>query len=155
MMDKCRFCANFLNGVGECKFCSFEYDEEYINDNWDIFELDWEMDIHKNILYRLWAKGIECLFADIWDWNTAYLVGCYSHTGNIADALNLHRDSVYGNTENGIVILNLLQEKMLRNESDYTCDNCRFYEIHDNICDWHSKIVSGDDVSCDRFRLRK
>ena len=46
-MDKCRFCANYLNGVGECKFCSFEYDEEYIN--------------HKNILAKIEGKRGEIL----------------------------------------------------------------------------------------------
>lgn len=81
---------------------------------WDIFDLgpDWE---HKEILYRLWDKKIECLFVDIWfDNNVAYIIGCYERPDEIAKALNIHEDCIYGGTEKGIIILNLFQEKYIR-----------------------------------------
>lgn len=84
--------------------------------DWDILNLNeedgWE---HKQILYRLWDKNIECLTADIWfDNNVAYILGCFEPDYKIAQALNIHSDCVYAGTESGIVILNLYQEKDLR-----------------------------------------
>ena len=117
MHDKCKICANHLSELNTCKFCHFEYDPKVIDDDWDIFKLDWNLDIHKDILHRLWAKGIECIHADIWyDDDTAYLLGCFDNPSKIADALNLHDDVVYGNLENGLVVLNLFKEKWIRNE---------------------------------------
>lgn len=117
-MDKCKYCANHLSELDTCKYCSFEYDSNIVRDDWDIFKLNWELDIHKDILYRLWSKGIECVHADIWyDNHTAYLLGCFASPSAIADALNLHNDVVYGNLDNGLVVLNLYKELDIREKS--------------------------------------
>ena len=136
-----------MEGVGTCKFCSFEYEESYSRDDWDIFELDWERECHNDILYRLWAKKIECLFADIW-WNNdvAYLLGCFASTSSIARALNIHEESVYGNLDNGLVILNLYQERHLRMIDESCCEDCRYF--NDNICQLKEKKVDAFDDAC-------
>ena len=113
---RCDYCQNYLSSLGRCKFCHFEYEESVIKDDWDILDLDeddgWE---HEQILNRLHSKGIDCISADIWfNKNMAYLMGCFSDTALIADALGLHEESVYGNLDNGLVILNLYQEKHIR-----------------------------------------
>ena len=117
---KCEICTHFING--ECKYCQFEYDEEYNpfrNDDWDILDLDDECEwSHLQIQYRLWAKGIECLMADIWYGNNlAYLIGVKASRRDVADALNIHEDVVYDAGEMPILIINLFQEKYLRGES--------------------------------------
>lgn len=112
---KCEFCRNYLSRLDSCKFCHFEYCQKYIDDDWDILGLDFEDEIHKQIQHRLWAKGIECVFADIyWDMNIAFLIGCYAHTDRIAQALGVDEQVVYGNNEQGLVIINLFEEKYLR-----------------------------------------
>ena len=110
---RCKYCQNYLSKLGRCKFCHFEYEE---SDDWDILDLDecdgWE---HEQILNRLHSQGIDCVVADIYfDKNMAYLVGCFADTYKIAKVLGLHKESVYGNNDNGIVLLNLFQEKCIR-----------------------------------------
>lgn len=114
---KCEICANYMSQVGSCKFCHFEYCRRYTVDDWDILEQDFELDIHKEIHRRLSAKGIDCISADIYgDYNIAYLIGCWANNGAIADALGVDERVVYGNNENGLVIINLYREKCLRGE---------------------------------------
>lgn len=114
---KCKYCRNYLSQLDSCKFCHFEYCQRYIDDDWDILKLDFEDEIHKEIQYRLNAKGIECILADIyWDMNIAFLIGCYAHTDRIAQALGVDEQVVYGNNEQGLVIINLFEEKYLRGE---------------------------------------
>ena len=112
---KCNFCSNYMSELGRCKFCHFEYEEQYIKDDWDILDLpddEWE---HKQILNRLHSQGIDCVTADIWfNNNISFLIGCFADTDRIAKVLGLHEESVYGNLDNGLVILNLYQEKHIR-----------------------------------------
>lgn len=85
--------------------------------SWDILNLKEEDEwAHKQILYRLWDKDIECLFADIWyDNNMALLIGCFStNTERIASVLGVHTDVIYMAPEQGLIILNLFQEKCIR-----------------------------------------
>ena len=85
--------------------------------DWDILDLDEDGDwYHFQILERLNSQGVECLFADIWtDNNIAFLIGCNERDGKIADVLGIHRECVYNDFEHSFVILNLFQEKCLRN----------------------------------------
>ena len=126
---KCEWCANYIESLDTCKFCSFEYEESVIKDDWDILNLKeedgWE---HKQILNRLHSKGIDCSSADIcidcssadiWYGNTiAYLQGCDASTSEIANVLGLHEESIYNDYEHSLIILNLFQEKWLRGEFD-------------------------------------
>lgn len=114
--NKCGYCENYMVGLDECKFCHFEPEEEYLKDDWDILNLDedyeWE---HLQIMYRLQSQNIDCLGADIWyDNNMAYLVGCTSNSDRIAKALGIHVECIYSQFELGFVILNLFQEKCIR-----------------------------------------
>lgn len=113
---RCEYCQNYLSELDRCKFCSFEYEEKIVSDDWDIFNLNeddgWE---HKQILARLHSQKVECIFADIYfDYDIAFLIGCYATSQKIANALNLNIKSVYGNNDNGLVILNLHKEKAYR-----------------------------------------
>ena len=120
---KCNICKNYLAGEEECKFCQFEYDEDlpWTNDDkWDIFNLDDDYEwAHLQILYRLHAKGINCLRADIWtDNNMAYLFLSDTNSNKIANALGVHEEVVYNQDFEGLVIINLFQEKYLRGMLD-------------------------------------
>ena len=113
---KCGFCANYVTGLDECKFCKFEYEYSVVNDDWDIFNLD-ENDgwLHEQVLNRLNAKGVDCVFADVWfDLNMGFLIGCFESSDRVASVLNLHSECVYGGLDNGLVLLNLFQEKFVR-----------------------------------------
>lgn len=113
-------CENYISGIDRCKYCEFKWNEEYTKDDWDIFKLDDEYEwSHRQIMYRLHAKGVECILADIYcDENIAYLIGCYESASKIANALNIHEDTVYNGSDNGLVIINLFYEKYLRSISD-------------------------------------
>ena len=119
----CKFCTNYMVELDRCKYCHFEFDEEYNpfkSDDWDILNLDedgdWE---HIQIMNRLHLNGIDCYQADIWYGdNMAYLIGCHENTSTLADVLNMHEEAIYNQTEYGFVVLNLYQEKQLRGESD-------------------------------------
>lgn len=113
---RCEYCANYMSEIDRCKYCNFEYEERITSDDWDILNLNeddgWG---HRQILERLHSKGVDCLFADIYFGdNIAFLIGCYATSQRIADALNLNIKCVYGNNDNGLVILNLHEEKAYR-----------------------------------------
>lgn len=113
---KCNYCANYMGELERCKYCSFEYSEEYTRDDWDILDLDEELEWnHLQILYRLWAEDVECLFADIFNDDVAFLVGCNADSWKIAEVLGLHQECVYNDFTHQLIILNLFQEKCMRN----------------------------------------
>ena len=116
MSNRCGYCKNYMNGIGRCKFCNFEYDEYYTNDDWDILDLDEDYEwSHLQILNRIHAKGLPCLFADIWcDNNMAWLVGCNVFTSKIAEVLGVHEECVYNSSDQAFIIINLYQEKCIR-----------------------------------------
>ena len=58
-------------------------------------------------------KDIDCYFADMWE-DVAFLIGCTSNRERIARALDMHEDCVYVDSEHCFVILNLFQEKTIR-----------------------------------------
>jgi len=115
----CNFCQNYLSELDRCKFCHFEFDEEYDpykSDDWDILNLKeedgWE---HIQILDRLRLKGVDCYQADIWfDNNIAVLIGCMADKSVLSRVLNINEDVIYCDYEQGNIILNLYQEKCLR-----------------------------------------
>lgn len=119
--DKCRICANYMSELDTCKYCHFEYDTSYTpfrDDDWDILNLKeedgWE---HIQIIDRLHYKHIDCYSADIWYGDKmAYLIGCYASEEELSRVLGLHKESIY-RTEHGLVILNLYQEKCIRNDN--------------------------------------
>ena len=139
---KCKDCMFYMDVLDTCMFCDYvsktECDEDFlievqkrINDDkyvehlkeslardkkWDILNLKeedgWE---HMQIQQRLFDKGIECLFADIWfDDNIAFILGCKNGSERVARALNVHEEVIYNDFEHGLMILNLFQEKYLR-----------------------------------------
>ena len=118
--SKCNYCANYLDNLGECKFCHFEYDDFYTRDDWDILDLDDDIEwSHLQILYRLHSKGLPCLFADIWsDKNIAWLVGCNVFSWKIAEVLNVHEECIYNHSDQAFIFLNLYQEKCIRKEEE-------------------------------------
>lgn len=117
--NKCRVCNNYLNGLERCKFCSFEWAEEYPpcnDDEWDILDLDYDIEWgHLQLIDRLFYKGIDCLSADIWwDNNLAIIIGCKASKSKVANALHISEKIIYDDMEHGLMILNLFQEKYLR-----------------------------------------
>ena len=118
-MLNCKFCQNYLSELDRCKFCHYEFDEEYDpykSDDWDILNLKeedgWE---HIQILDRLRLKGVDCYQADIWfDNNVAVLIGCMADKSVLSRVLNINEDVIYCDYEQGNIILNLYQEKCLR-----------------------------------------
>ncbi len=118
-MERCNYCTESKSDGRDCPHCKFKFDEDYFpykDDDWDILKLDDDLEwSHLQILYRLHLEGVECLRADIWvDDNLAVLVGCKANTETIARVLNVHKDCVYEDGLNSLVIINLYQEKHLR-----------------------------------------
>lgn len=118
-IDKCRVCDNYLRGVDTCKYCNFEWSEDYppcVDTPFDIFDLDDDIEwIHLQLLDRLHYKGIECLSADIWfDNNVAFIIGARASPDKVAEALHIHKEVIYDHSDMGLMILNLFQEKYLR-----------------------------------------
>ena len=117
-MVKCSFCKNYDMINKQCKDCNFEYDDDFRleSDDWSIFDLDDDLEwSHLQIQYRLKAKGIDCLYADIWyDNNLAYIIGAKGEKQSIARALNVNQECVYDTVEYGLIIINLFMEKYLR-----------------------------------------
>ena len=116
---KCKFCKKYEHSTDSCKFCKFEFNEEYdpyLSDDWDILNLDEESDWkHIQILDRLHLKEIDCYSADIWwDNNMAYLLGIKSSVETVAKVLNMHKECIYYDGESDFMILNLFQEKYMR-----------------------------------------
>ena len=120
-MDRCSVCENYLTGLKEprCKFCNFEWAKELIKDDWDILNEDDSWVDEHSIRDRLWAKGIECLSADIWaDDNIAIIYGYGGNQGRVADALGINKKCVYVDPLHDVTIINLLEEKFLRYNKD-------------------------------------
>ena len=123
---KCNNCANYLEKLDVCKFCSFEENTTSISsDDWDILHLDedkgWE---HIQIRDRLISKGIDCYCVDIWfDKNMAYLMGVREDSSKVAEVLGVHEEIIYHQMEYDFMILNLFQEKYLRKEFCEECDD--------------------------------
>ena len=124
MNGRCTVCNNYMTELDRCKFCHFEWVDDYppcSDDPFDILDMQeedgWE---HIQIKDRLYYKGIKCWSADIWfDNNMAIIVNPQpSNRKGIADALGIHEEVVYDDCENGLMILNLFQEKWLRDELD-------------------------------------
>ena len=115
-MNKCTYCKHYIDKNSICEYCEFEYHHWYSKDDWDIFGMDDDYEwSHLQIQYRLEAKGIECLFADIWyDENIAYIVGVKAKKERVASVLGVNNECVYDDSEHGLMILNLFQEKYLR-----------------------------------------
>ena len=118
-MSKCRICKNWNPSTEECSNCNFEFDKDaYFSPNtpFDILNLDDDLEwSHLQILDRLHAFNIQCYIADIWtNNNVAYLIGCNADNWRIAEALSIHEEVIYNDTENAFVFINLFQEKYLR-----------------------------------------
>lgn len=100
------------NGIPRCKN---QEKEEF-----DILKLDDESDFcdqwsHQKILSRLHNHGIDCFFVDMWGCNTiAFIVGIKSDVEDVARVLGIHKECIYYDFEHCFMILNLYQEKMLR-----------------------------------------
>lgn len=87
-------------------------------DEFDILKFDddycgeWN---HKKILKRLHNNGIDCFFVDMWGCDEiAYITGIKADEDEVARVLNLHEECVYYDYEYNFMILNLFQEKVLR-----------------------------------------
>lgn len=118
-MERCNYCTETSNDGSDCPHCKFQYDEEYFpykNDDWDILNLDDDLEwSHLQILYRLHLNGVECLRADIFtDNNIGILIGVKSDTSTVARVLGIHKECIYNLGDEGLWILNLFQEKYLR-----------------------------------------
>ena len=112
-----------MTELDTCKYCHFEYIDEYTpfkDDDWDILGLDDEEEwTHIQIKDRLYYKGIKCWSADMWfDNNMAIIVNPDKGVDAVARALGLHKDVIYHDTENNLMILNLFEEKYLRGVLD-------------------------------------
>ena len=121
--NKCKICEKYDFEKEQCSFCKFEYAEDlYWNDDsqWDILKMDDDIEwSHLQIMYRLKAKNIDCLYTDIWfDNKLAYILGAKASGKDVAQALGVHEEVVYDGGENPILIINLFQEKYLRGELD-------------------------------------
>lgn len=117
-IERCRVCENYLRGLEQCKFCSFEWALDYpptSDYGFDLLDLDGEIEWeHLQLMDRLYYKKIECLFADIFPDELAFIIGCNSSSEKIADALNVDKRSVYCDYEHSLIIVNLIQEKLIR-----------------------------------------
>lgn len=117
----CSLCKNYNEELDDCKLCDYEFDQEKFleskKNDFDILNLDpdegWE---HVQIMDQLNKHKIDHYRADMWvDDNIAYIFGC-KETDNqkIAKVLGIHVECVYNDYENMLVILNLFQEKIIR-----------------------------------------
>lgn len=114
-MNRCNVCANYLDSVRRCKFCHFEWADELRRDDWDILNEEDAWCDEYSIRNRLWANGIECLSADIWGGNDMAIVYGYSEdSSRLASILGVDKDVIYVDPLHDISIINLFEEKMLR-----------------------------------------
>lgn len=118
MMNKCKVCINYMNGLERCKYCQFEWDENepWCQDNWDIFSLndDYEWS-HHQMSYRLHYKGINHFWCDMWtDNNIAVIIGVTANKYKVAKALNINEECIYDWADHSIMIINLYQERDIR-----------------------------------------
>ena len=141
---KCEYCANYMSGIDECKFCHFEYDEWYVEDDFDILNLDDDYEwSHLQILNRIHAKKLPCIFADMWsDDNLAWLVGCNVFTGKIADVLGVHSECVYNQSDQSFIVINLFMEKCIRRleEEEWKDEDKQNKELIDVL----NKLIYGE-----------
>ena len=101
--------------VGHDMITEDDYDAYTRSYEWDIFDLDDDVEwSHLQIMNRLKVKGIECVFADMWHDDMAFILGCNAKSSDVASALGLHEDAVYNDFEHCMILLNLFQEKYLR-----------------------------------------
>ena len=116
--SKCHICENYLHGIGNCKFCHFEYDDSlpWTTDNFDIFSLDDDCEwSFLQIQYRLKSKGINVLqVLNWWGDNPIVLFGVTAHPSKVAKALGVNEDCIVSDLDIGIMIINLFKEKALR-----------------------------------------
>lgn len=113
----CNYCENFYDGIDRCKYCHFEPEDYFVRDDWDILDLDLDYDwAHLQILYRLHAKDLPCLTTDLWGMDVGILVGCSVYTWKIAEVLGMHEEAIYNDLDKGFIILNLYQEKHIREQ---------------------------------------
>ena len=115
----CKICKNFENE--ECKFCSFEFDEDlpWTNDEkWDIFNINDNIEwSYLQIMYRLKSKGIDCLqVLDWYDNNAIVIIGCNAFNSRVADALGVHEECMVSDEDVGIKVVNLFKELYLRGD---------------------------------------
>lgn len=101
------------NGVPKCKnqekkeFDILKLDEESADfcDQWS----------HRKISSRLHNHGIDCFYVDMWGCDTiAFIVGIKSSIEDVARVLGIYKECIYYDVEHCFMILNLYQEKMLR-----------------------------------------
>lgn len=95
--------------------CEHQEKEEF-----DILKLDSESDFcdqwsHKKVLSRLHNNRIDCFFVDIWGCDEiAVIFGINSRAEDVARVLGIHKECIYHDWEHDYMILNLFQEKVLR-----------------------------------------
>lgn len=116
-IEKCRVCEHYISEEAGCTKCDFEWAKNYTpcTKDFDILNLnDDEEWVHLQILDRLHYKKIGCLFADIWDNDLCFILGCNAYSDKIAQALGVNEECVYNDIEHNFIIVNLFQEKYLR-----------------------------------------
>ena len=95
--------------------CKYQEKEEF-----DILKLNDESDFcdqwsHKKILSRLHNNGVDCFFVDLWGCDeVAFITGINSNEKDVARVLGIHKECVFYDHEHSFMILNLFQEKVLR-----------------------------------------
>ena len=123
---KCDECAFYLEKLDTCVFCHHtpRFDivrcDEQTKEEFDILKLDdedCEEWTHKKILKRLHNHDINCYFVDIWNCDTvAYIIGINAPVDKVAKVLGIHRECIYYDCDHSVMILNLFQEKVLREQ---------------------------------------
>ena len=112
---KCDYCKNKLKGLDICKFCHFEMEDLYTDDEWDILNLDDDVEwSFIQILNRIHSKNLPCLAVDVFGEDIIYLVGCNVFTSKIAEVLGVHEECICNQSDQAFIIINLFKEKYLR-----------------------------------------
>lgn len=98
--------------------------DEQEKKKFDILKLDEEEDYcaewsHKKISKRLHNHGVDHIFVDMWGCDEiAFILGIDGNydviVNKVAKVLGLHRGCIYYDSEHCFMILNLFQEKVLR-----------------------------------------
>lgn len=118
----CKSCKNYYKELDTCKFCHYEMDESKLSPSFDILGLSNDEWGSFDLIKHLWDHNIECVFADIFIDDILFILGCKSHNSDIARALGVSESVVYNDYEHMLVIVNLVEERMLR---------CRDYDDND------------------------
>ena len=117
---KSRLGEDYKTYVESLMFKSIPKCEHQEKEEFDILKLDEESEFcdqwtHKKILSRLHNQGIDCFFVDMWGCDeVAFITGIKSDEEEVARVLGLHKECVYYDYEHDFMILNLFQEKVLR-----------------------------------------